>query len=62
MIFYLHSIYNGGNKYFAVDEWSEADNCYYPVPTFEHLDGSLEIATLYQMLEKYGCKKLVLDI
>lgn len=61
MTAYLHSIYNGGNNYFSIDVWVEEENCFYPIPYYDHLNGSLELSIVYEMAKKIGIKKLVLD-
>ena len=60
MVFYLHSIYNGGHPYFVFDIWSERDQCFKEIP-LGHFDGSLELAKVYAIAENAGCRKLILD-
>lgn len=61
MILYLHSIYNGGNKYFSIDIWVEEKQCFYPIPNYDNLDKNTRIADIYKIVEELGARKLILD-
>lgn len=57
MVLYLLSQYD---KSFALAV-KISDYEYEVLPGYEHIDGSLSVATLYEMAKNLGVKKLVLD-
>lgn len=61
MILYLHSIYNGGNKYFSIDVWAEENQCFYPIPNYDNLDKNTKVVDIYKIVEELGARKLILD-